>query len=282
MSAPGPPNDIGATIDITAYFRRTGVCGSMSLDWGPSEFPMVTDLEREYAVLAIGELLPSGNWGLVPDGARLCGQRADAFVRIDPEEHTRRAAAGLGAITHLGALDAMMNCPLQQRIPIAELSESELWALRRVPRGGVEWHERWVMRQCRPVAEVAAVVAWGSQLIPMVKRLGVFGAACSRVAVLDRLPKDFDAVAWRATVSGTGVWLSDRNGAVELIAAEPKVPRYFKAARWRFQEYAYQGWLATPDGARSTNWDSHGGSMTAESDRSSLATCPAGTSTDGA
>ncbi|CPT91622.1 Uncharacterised protein [Mycobacteroides abscessus] len=192
---------------------------------------------------AIGSLFDGDPCDYVTGGARITGGRADAFIRVDSNEHRRRQALGLGAVPHLGVLDLLMDLPLGEPIRIGSLNESERWALDRVPPGVVALEGQWVTRVCRPVADVVAAVMWGGRLESLLRRISVFSAACQRIVVLDRMPRRLEDIAWQAQLSGTGVWVRSHDDVIELIRPEPVALRYFKAARWRFGEYGYRAWL---------------------------------------
>ena len=195
---------------------------------------------------AMASLLEGGPSVYVAKGAQISGGRGDAFVRIDPDEHTRRQHCGLGAITQLWMLDVLMNLPFGERVSVTSLDSSEQWALDRVPVGTVERDGRWVIRLCRPVTEITAVVFWGQRLQTLLKRAAPFTRVAQRMVVLDSMPPNFDEIVWEASYQGTGVWSACTSGATELVAAEPVRHRYFTAARWHVYECAYRAWLNAP------------------------------------
>ncbi|SKF51121.1 Uncharacterised protein [Mycobacteroides abscessus subsp. abscessus] len=191
----------------------------------------------------MGSLLEGEPSVYVPDGARITGGRGDAFVQIDWAEHERRKRTGLTAITQLWYLDLLMNLPLDEPVDTASLTRDEQWCLDRVPAGAIEHDGRWAVRRCKPVCTITAIVLWGSELKPLLKRAAPFGRVAPRLLVLDRVPQDFDQIAWQARYYGTGVWAASGSDVLELVAAEPVRPRYYKPARWKVNEYAYRAWL---------------------------------------
>lgn len=150
-----------------------------------------------------------------------------------------------------------MDLPLGEPVSIESLSDSEKWALDRVPRGAVDRDGRWVIRVCRPVSEVAAVVAWGQRLEPLLKQIAPFTRVAQRMVVLDRVPVGFEEVAWQARYEGVGVWTANGNGVSELVAAEPVRPRRYPPARWHVNEYAYRSWLTAQLALASSNRGCH-------------------------
>lgn len=204
----------------------------------------------------------------VCDGARITGGRGDAFVRIDEAEHQRRRQTGLGAITQLWMLDALMNLPLGQPVSVDGLTESEQWVLDRLPAGAAQRDGRWITRVCRPVSEIAAVVMWSPQWQGVLSRIAPFTRVAQRMIVLEQVPSDFEQLAWQARYQGTGVWAATANGATELVRAEPVQHRYFKPARWQVYESAYRAWLMTQPGPAPSSPDDPDGSARPKSGQS--------------
>ena len=198
---------------------------------------------NDRAVGAISSLLEGAPSVYVPDGAHITGGRADAFVCIDWAEHERRQQTGLKAITQLWHLDLLMNLPLDEPVAVESLSSDERWCLDRIPRGAIECDGRWAIRRCKPAAAIAAVVVWGKELGPLLKRADPFTQVAQRMVVLDHVPHNFDQIAWQASFLGTGVWAATDNEVTELIPADPVRHRYYKPARWKVNEYAYRAWL---------------------------------------
>ncbi|WP_052619111.1 hypothetical protein [Mycobacteroides abscessus] len=192
---------------------------------------------------AMGVLLEGAPAVFVPDAARISGGRADAFVRIDAAEHERRCQVRLEAVTPLWKLDLMLNLPFGEPVAVQSLNSDELWTLERMPKGTVQRGEGTVTRVCRPVAEVAAVVARGVSLPKLLAQVAPFKRVAQRMLVLDAVPGDFDEIGWQAKFHGVGVWALTGSEAVELIAADPFKFRYYTGARWRVSEYAYRAWL---------------------------------------
>lgn len=192
---------------------------------------------------AMGVLLEGAPAVFVPNAARITGGRADAFVRIDAAEHERRRQEKLKAVTPLWKLDLMLNLPFGEPVAVQSLDSDERWTLERMPKGTVQRGEGTVTRVCRPVAEVAAVVASGASLPKLLAQVAPFKRAAQRMVALDAIPDDFDEIGWQAKFHGVGVWALTGSEAVELIAADTFKLRYYTGARWRVSEYAYRAWL---------------------------------------
>jgi hypothetical protein len=204
---------------------------------------MGSPAQQDQVIGAMSSLLDGAPAVYVSKGAQITGGRGDAFVRVDVGEHERRQSCGLGAITQLWMLDVLMNLPLGEPVSISGLDSSEQWTLDRLPGGAVQREGRWVIRLCRPVTEIAAVVVRGQRLQPLLKQAAPFTRVAQRMVVLDSVPENFDEVAWEACYQGTGVWSATSAGVTEHVAAEPVQHRYYTAARWRVNERAYRAWL---------------------------------------
>src|SRR6476620_11920469 len=76
---------------------------------------------------------------LVPNGSTIVGTRADAVIAVLESEHARRVAAGLGAVTDVWIIDALMNLPIGAPVPIDSLSAEGLSDLRRAPASVVDF-----------------------------------------------------------------------------------------------------------------------------------------------
>lgn len=179
----------------------------------------------------------------VPDGARITGGRADAFVRIDRAEHERRCDTKLKAVTQLWHLDMLMNLPLDEPVAVSSLTGDERWCLDHMPAGAIERDGSWAIRRCKPVATITAVVLWGAELRQLLTRLAPFARVAPRMIVLDHVPKDLDQVAWEACYEGAGVWVATATEATELIVPAAQRPRSCTPGRWKANEYAYKAWL---------------------------------------
>lgn len=182
---------------------------------------------------------------LVTGAARAAGVVADAVVVVDPREHERRAANGLGAVTSLEVLDALMCLPLGVAVTARDLGQRARSSLVAAPRGMVEWAPdlSWVRRLGVPAAEVALVVVSASRWAAGLRRAAAFGPFAPRVVVLDRLPREWPAPALDAVAAGVGVWVRDEGDTVEMVAPAAYRPRVAKAAKWRFAERAYETWI---------------------------------------
>jgi hypothetical protein len=181
--------------------------------------------------------LESGAVDLIAGGAVVAGAAGDALVACDLSEQARRREAGLGAVTSLWLLDAVMSLPWGVPVRLSDLSESTWEHLRVAPDGVVAIDADWITRLLSPpltvVAAVVRDVGWRRPL----QRVGQFTPFAQRVIVLDKVPPL--RLIWEAQVTGVGVWSIENGCLAEVCAPEPFKQRYWKPAGWRFAERAY-------------------------------------------
>lgn len=181
---------------------------------------------------------------VVPGAARLAGAVASAVVVVDGSEHDRRSACGLGAVTSLPLLDALMCMPYGIGVRAADVGDSVAAAVRSAPEW-LQWDGPVVRRVVVPAAEVALVVVESARWADALGRAAVFSSVAPRGVLLDRAAIR-DSRLWEADAAGIGVWARDADGTVDkLVAPGPFVQRYFKPAGWRFRERAYGAWLTS-------------------------------------
>jgi hypothetical protein len=179
----------------------------------------------------------SGSLAVIPGGAVTAGAVGDAVITCDRAEQARRRSAGLGAVTSLWLLDAIMTLPAGVPVRTADLSE-EVWArISAAPRGAVVIDGGWVTRLLRPPLTVVGAVVCGGGWRRSLQRAAQFTPFAQRVLVLDRTPPSH--VAWEAQVAGIGVWTFRDGSLAEISPPEPFRQRYWKPAGWRFAERAY-------------------------------------------
>lgn len=188
--------------------------------------------------------LPAGAI-LVPRGAVGAGGRADALCVLDDGEHRRRQHAGMGALTSLTVLDAMMNLPLDVPVRRSDISPYALARIGRADAALVVVEADWVTRVGRPPLTVLGALVSAPSWRDALRRAVAFGPFSQRIVVLDRAPTNIDLLLWEAELAGVGVWLSDDASTNELLAPEPFRLRYLKAATWRFAERAYRAATAS-------------------------------------
>jgi hypothetical protein len=188
------------------------------------------------------DALATGLVHMVAGGAKAAGKTGDALVVWDHTEQNRRRQAGLGAVTSLWLLDAVMNLPLGTPIRASDLSETTWEDLRGAPAGVVEIEGPWVTRLLTPPLTVIAAAIRGKGWRHPLQRAGQFAPFAQRLLILDCMPAP--QLMWEAAVVGVGVWVVEDGHLVEACPPEPFKRRYWKSAGWRFSEHAYAAWLS--------------------------------------
>lgn len=186
--------------------------------------------------------LASGMVDLIAGGAVTAGAVGDAVVVRDDAEQDRRRQVGLGAVTSLWLLDAVMSLPLGMPVRISDISRTPWDDLRIAPTGVVAIDDGWVTRLLSPPLTVVAAVVRGTGWRRPLQRVGQFSPFAQRLIVLDKIPPP--RLMWEAQVAGVGVWTVEEGQPVELCAPEPFKRRYWKPAGWRFTERAYAASLS--------------------------------------
>jgi hypothetical protein len=185
-----------------------------------------------------------GQWLLVSGGANAAGHRAHALVTVAADEHARRQAAGLGAVTGRGLLYALLSLPWGTPVHTDALHARDRQILRAAPAGVVDFDGDWVIRRLRAPLTVAAAVVEGSTWRRVLGRVAQFAPFCQMIAVFPAAPARFGDMAWEARFDGIGVWVRDDGELVEVVRPEPFRLQCFKAAGWAFHENAYRRWIS--------------------------------------
>lgn len=177
---------------------------------------------------------------LVDGGAHAAGVGADALVLVDGSEHERRYSAGLGGVTSLGLIDALMNLPLRTPVRRCDLDPATVRRLAAAPDAVVSCDHGWVTRLLTPPLTVVAVVVRGGSWEESSRRARPFAAFAQCIVLLDRMPTRSSEFLWEAQLAGVGVWVESHGEVRELLAPEPFTRHYWKPAGWRFSERAYR------------------------------------------
>lgn len=182
---------------------------------------------------------------VVERGARVAGACADALVLFDEAEVDRRIRAGLGAVTSLPLLDALMTLPQDAHVHACDLESRTLAELRSAPAGCVRWDGDWVLRLMAPPLTVVAAVVIGHGWRRPVSQVAHFANFAQQIVILPRAPRAGASVLWEAELAGIGVWVCPEPGELhELVAPAPFRRSYFKPATWRFTERALRAYLS--------------------------------------
>jgi hypothetical protein len=175
--------------------------------------------------------------GLVVDGVRML-----AIFEPDPEEHTRRSALELGAVTSTALLHGLWLLPSGVPVPMYAVPDHKRRRLESA-RHLVEVADGCFERLYAPAGAVRVVAFQGTRASRSVKRAARFTPIVQRVALCEgRMQPSSDVL--RAAVSwGVGlVQYADRSAKVLV---DPPVPELGVPAvyRWWIAELAYSSWL---------------------------------------
>lgn len=180
-------------------------------------------------------------WACCPSAVvRLFGAAAGVAYRPNPSEITRRARAGLGAITQRDVLDVLMELPAGLPVNTASLTARDRRILRRAPHGVFEREpDHLVRRAVPPVSARFAVVAartWRDGLA----KAGRFAPFCARAILLPTPPDDIDDARMQASYYGIGLCVFTAGTLRMLVEPESYARQRHSAAHWWFAEQLYR------------------------------------------
>ncbi|MFJ2202410.1 hypothetical protein [Streptomyces violaceusniger] len=173
---------------------------------------------------------------------------ATLHLAIDPAEHERRQAAGIGPVTGhgFGGLDHLMALPAGLPVPVSELTEEQQKYVRQAPAAICTIDDGQVTRHAiRPCRVVLATVESPSAGKLALNSAGRFAPFCPRRVVIRRLPhrKHFNYLA-DYDFYGVGVTLQHPDGTTEpVLDPAPWRPKRHTPAGWWFAERAYTEYL---------------------------------------
>ena len=183
------------------------------------------------------DAIESGSVAVIAAGAVTAGAVGDAVVACDYAEQARRQDAGLGAVTSVWLLDAVMTLPAGVPVRVADLSE-EVWAcVSAAPKGVVVIDGGWVTRLLSPPLTVVGAVVSGTGWRRSLQRAGRFTPFAQRLLVLEKTPPS--EMIWEAQIAGVGVWTFKDARLEEICPPVPFRQLYWKPAGWGFAERAY-------------------------------------------
>ena len=162
---------------------------------------------------------------------------ADALIVRNHPEEERRRQVGLGAVTSLWVLDAVMNLPAGVPVRVSDHSEETQAKLHSAPAGVVSVDGRWVTRLLSPPLTVVGAVVHGTGWRRPLQQVGCFTPFAQRLLLRSKLPPA--RLIWEALAEGVGVWILRDGELAEVCAPEPFKRLYWKPASWRFAERAY-------------------------------------------
>jgi hypothetical protein len=182
----------------------------------------------------------------VVEGVRLLGVEVTAHAVLNADEHERRRAAGLGAVTDPDLLDRLLDL-----LAAAPVADAAAWAeLQAQPPGIAAFaaDAGTVSRLLEPPLAIGEVTvrAPDSGELRAVQDASLFAGFTRRsvMAAQDFIP---DSVMLEAKLCGVGI--RDRHGMV-MLAAEPPVRVIVDGWSWLLQEKTYSRWLSRQSGDR--------------------------------
>jgi hypothetical protein len=174
-----------------------------------------------------------------PVNVTLLGVRVTAYTEINIAEHSRREAAGLGAVTSPALLDRLLDLPVGTSV-----NDPVMWTeMANQPTGILERSQdgtRITRRMESPLTITAVVVeaAPGAEL-RAVQEASLFAGFARRwmSAARNRIP---DAAMLEAKLCGVGILDLGRK---VLLPAEKPVTLTVDGWSWLLEEKTYRSWL---------------------------------------
>ncbi|GHJ34299.1 hypothetical protein ACFV4E_22805 [Streptomyces hygroscopicus] len=175
---------------------------------------------------------------------------ATLHLAIDPAEHQRRQAAGIGPVTGhgFGGLDHLMALPAGMPVPLDSLTKEQQKYVRRAPNAIVTVKDGKVTRHAiRPCRVAMATVRYDTTYKMALDSASRFAPFCARQVIVKRLPKDaFARINDLAEFDfyGIGIILEKPDGSLEtVVEPRPWIPKRHTPAGWWFAERAYATYL---------------------------------------
>lgn len=175
---------------------------------------------------------------------------ATLHLDIDPTEHARRQAAGIGPVTGhgFGGLDHLMSLPAGLPVPLDTLNKHQRTYVRKAPSAICSIHDGHVTRHAvRPCRIDLATVHYDALYKMALDSASRFAPMCARRVVVKRLPKrEFDRIdkICEFDFYGIGIVLERQDGSLEtVLEPRPWRPMRHTPAAWYFAERAYATYL---------------------------------------
>ncbi|WP_050800436.1 hypothetical protein [Streptomyces himastatinicus] len=171
---------------------------------------------------------------------------ATLHLAIDPAEHQRRQAAGIGPVTGhgFGGLDHLMALPAGMPVPVDSLTREQQKYVRRAPAAICTIEDGQVTRHAiRPCRVALATVHSPSACKTALESASRFAPFCARRVVIRR------RTHWPESLTefdfyGIGVSFENGDGTLEtLVEPEPWIPKRHTPVAWWFAERAYAAYL---------------------------------------
>ncbi|REK89460.1 hypothetical protein DY245_15570 [Streptomyces inhibens] len=164
------------------------------------------------------------------------------FYRLDQQEHARRRNGQAAFLAQIGALETLLQLPVNEPVELDAMGRAQRAAVDRLPVGAVDTREGSVIRRAvRPLTVDLAVVrarsaAWRHGLA----QAGQFAPFCARALLLDGPMTEVDETMMQASFYGIGILLPDASGLRMAVQPQPYRPQRHTAAAWCFTEELYQ------------------------------------------
>ncbi|MGY0065191.1 hypothetical protein ACWY4P_53725 (plasmid) [Streptomyces sp. LZ34] len=167
-------------------------------------------------------------------------------LAIDPAEHQRRQAAGIGPVTGhgFGGLDHLMALPAGLPVPVDSLTKAQRSYVRRAPAAICTVEDGQVTRHAiRPCRVMLATVRSATACKTALESASRFAPCCARRVLVQRRPRMVESLT-EFDFYGIGVVLEHDDGTTEtLVEPEPWRPKRHTPAAWWFAERAYTAYL---------------------------------------
>ena len=160
-------------------------------------------------------------------------------VAPDQQEHARRSAVGLGAITDRELLTALWELPAGYRVSASALPQWTLDRLHGIPAGVVEELDDSVIRAARPPVRITGALAIGRRFDRILTRVGQVSALAPMAVVVDRAVESTHSGVLDAQLYGVGVGVARGVGVTPMLAAAPVIPTP-GPFQWWVSELAYK------------------------------------------
>ena len=162
--------------------------------------------------------------------------------RLDLGEHIRRRKAGMGAVTRLDWLHAMLGLPAGIPVRLDELSSCSQQIVEDLPPGCVRLSGVSAVRQLvRPLrVELAVVTVDSSDWQAGLQKAGAFTGYCTRILAMAEVPGSMPQACAEAARHGVGLVVGADGSLTTAVPAVRFIPAAHTAAGWRFAEQVYE------------------------------------------
>jgi hypothetical protein len=169
------------------------------------------------------------------------GVQAVVAYRKDEPECRRRRAQAMPALVRPDVLDLLMSLPLGEAVARESLSDSELRALKHVPKGAMTRSGSWVKRLAVQPLQIDLVIVPGKGWEAAMEKAERFTPFCARAVLVDRPLRRREDAIMRAAYFGIGLLVVGDGHTVDVVVPpQPFVRKRYTPAAWQFVEEAYR------------------------------------------